>query len=183
MALKAVAQTDDPKVHIDLQTIGLSSTRLERLTSLLLDLKDGLLEFQDDPDHPALISSSDFQYGPFEFDFDLNVNLKHKGTKLEEEGKNIIHTGLMFHLTYLFRYFTRQLVPKTSPAFFNGDILMLDMVRMIKVGKPYGQHVAALVNAVFNEKYSTRNVKDRLDSLYKTTPGSKTKKNPVFIGW
>jgi hypothetical protein len=182
IALKAIAQTDDPLVKVAPQPTNLSAHRLESLEKLLIDFEHGLMEFQDDPNHLALISSADFRYGPFEFDFDLNSEWKHKGTKLKDEGMNMIHTGLMFHLTYLFRYFTGETLPKTA-AFFSGDILVLDGVRMIYCGKPYGQHVAALINAVFNEKYPSIAVKNNLDALYKPTPGSKITKNPLFVGW
>jgi hypothetical protein len=178
----ATALTDNPKITIAHQPTPLSVKNFELLQKLLRDLKQGLLELSN-PRHPALITSDDFHYGPFEFDFDLNLELKRKGTKKEDLGMHMIHTGLMFHLTYLFRYFTSKIKPPRSAAFFDKDILVLDSVRMIYVGKPYGRLVAALTNAVFKERYSSRDVKDRLDSLYKLTPGSKTKKNPVFTGW
>lgn len=181
-ALRAMAQTDDPAVKVSSHATALSAQRLDAMRALLSDFEHGLFEFNVNSDHYALISSSDFCYGPFEFDFDLNTTWKKKGTSSDDGGMNVIHTGLMFHLSYLFRYFTCETLPKTA-AFFRNDILVLDGVRMISVGEPHGAYVAALTNVVFGEKYSSRDVKDRLDALYAPTPGSTTAKNPIFIGW
>lgn len=155
--------------------------RLSMLGKLIDDLEAGLLDFKNDNDHIALISGSDFTYGPFDLSIDLNKEWKSKGVSSVGEGVNIIETGLMFHLTYLFRFFSTENPDQNFTSFFNENILMLDSVRMIKTGKPQHHLVALIVNAVFDTKYSSTDVKDRLNSIKK--PKANSKVPPVFIGW
>ena len=184
-ASKAIAQTYNSQKKAVHKPTNLSSQKLEALEEILADLEQGLMDFEVDPNHIALISSADFCYGPFEVNFDLNTELKRKATNQGEHGMHLNHTGLMFHLTYLFRYFTSNSLTDISALyrFFHGDILVLAGVRMIDGGRPYGGHVAALTNAVFKEQYSSSDVKDRLRALYACTPGSKTAKKAIFAGW
>lgn len=181
-SLKALSQTDTPYSGEVRTSSPLSLQKLNYLESLLADYEAGLIDFNINDDHVALIDGSDFQYGPFEFNLDLNKDWKSKGTKDSNNGKNILETGLMFHLAYLFRYFSMETPPQNHSCFFDSDILVIDSVRMLKEGKPYHHLVAALTNAVFETKYSSRDVKDRLDSILKP----KATANfipPVFIGW
>ncbi len=162
--------------------------KLKDLEHLLVDYESGLMDFSSDHDHVALISSSDFIYGPFEFNYDLNSEWKSKGTKSSDMGKNIIEAGLMFHLAYLFRYFTMDSPPVIpGQVFFDKDeILLIDSVKMLKDGKPHFHLIANFTNAVFATKYSSRDIKDKLDSLLKTHSKSAPDLKiipPVFIGW
>jgi hypothetical protein len=169
-----------------LKTSSSGYQKISKLEILLADLEAGLMDFDADYDHPALISSSDFTYGPFEFAFDLNKDWKSKGTNASEAGVNILQTGLMFHLAYLFRYFSmntprQEREPFSRGPFFKNDILEIDGEAMLKEGKPHHHLVAVLTNAVFEKKFTSHDVKDRLDSISKPKAG--TKHSPIFIGW
>ncbi len=182
-AKKALAESSLPSPLFNSPVAAAIAYKFDQLKETLAELEAGLVAFEHDVDHIALISSDDFQYGPFEFHRAIS-DWKNKGTKKEDLGKNVIQVGLMFHLTYLFRYFSSP-DKTTAPISLSGDILLLNGVQSIAIGRPYSHLVAALTNAVFKQQFSSGDVKSRLDNLSYVTPGAKTqrKAKPLFIGW
>lgn len=181
-SLKAYSQTDKSNSGEVRTTSQISLQKLKSLEVLLEDFEAGLIDFNSNADHVALIELTDFRYGPFEFNLDLNKDWKSRGIKKSNQGVNVLETGLMFNLAYLFRYFSMKTPPLNQFNFFDNDILVIDSVRMLKDGKPSLHLVAAITNCVFETKYSSRDVKDRLDSMSKPTKAANFIP-PVFIGW
>lgn len=178
MARKAMTHSGRLGDTSSLSVSTVAGADVDELTKLLLRYKRGL-ERIGDFDHPAHISEEDFRYGPFELHDALY--------KLLAKPKGINQTGLMFHLAYLFRYFTSQAQPP-SHVEIGRDILDVHGV-MLSKGRPHHELVAALVNAVFKTKLSAHNVKDRLRDLYRFSKGSHKPSSPRavkhtrFLGW
>lgn len=178
MARKAMIHSDYSGHTSSLSASTLAAADVDELTNLLIRYQRGL-ERISDFDHPAHISEEDFRYGPFELHGDLY--------RLLTKPKEINQTGLMFHLAYLFRYFTSQEQPP-SHIDIGRDILDVHGV-MLSTGRPHLELVAPLVNAVFKTKLSAQNVKDRLRDLYRFSKGSHKPSNPravkhtLFLGW
>lgn len=150
------------------------------LRVLLSRLSMGLKELED-PDHTLHISSSDFRYGPFETEISV-AEWKHKPANVHE-------TGLIFHLTFVFRFFTCPHVPVGSKI---ANEIVQPNVAMLKCGSPNAPIVASLVSATFRRKLSSENVRDRLRDLglgmNRARAGkselSKRKRSIVkFVGW
>ena len=157
--------------------MGKAGETLQELKQVLLQYRRGLEEIEDF-DHPIHITSADFEYRPFEFDIPIHV--WHNKTK------NLAHVGLMFHLTYLFKYFTSPNLPQRIDARFvdwrlefNGPMLKGSG------GKAHSEIVAPLVNAVFQSRYSPLQVQNRLKDLTirKKSKGSELRNAAIFIGW
>ena len=148
---------------------------VEELVRLLSRYGAGL-EAVMDVDHPIHIAASDFRYGPFEFD--VSVQTWH--FKVQD----VNSVGLMFHLAYVFRYFTCEDLPENIDAQFRDDTGVLDLHgHMLDCGEPHSELVAPLVNAVFKAKFSAARVRDRLRDLSRKSKGSHYFNRAHFVGW
>lgn len=139
-----------------------ASDKAEILNSLLAEYKYGL---DKDAVNPVPIGvDAAFSYGPFIFD-------KEADDIVKREPPNVAELGLMFHLVYLFRYFTTKSAPQASTDTFTrhsefvGDELIIQGEMLHGEGSPNYALVAILVNATFNKKYRASDVKLRLKDL------------------
>ena len=150
---------------------------LAELQQLLEQYRGGLEEIQDF-DHPLHITSVDFWYPPFEFSIPI-YNWHNKK-------KNLPQVGLIFHLTYLFKYFTCPDLPENIDARFNEWRLEFYGPMLRDCGKAHTELVAPLVNAVFPKaKLSPLQVQNRLKELVsrQKSKGAKLRNQVRFIGW
>jgi hypothetical protein len=194
MANRAMAHASPSGAYRRHSVTKSTSSRLNDLRSMLSEYENGLHHLGDSKNlHPAHSSADDFRYGPFELDLDNN-DLYNLAPKL----KDINQTGLIFHLTYLFRYFTTNELPPLNIEIgkflwaqveIGREILDVSGI-MLSSGRPHADLVAPLVNTVFKSKLSASNVKDRLRDLYRFSEGTITKakfpkarKLPLFVGW
>jgi hypothetical protein len=149
---------------------------LLELQELLVQYLSGLEELEDF-DHPAHITSADFEYPPFEFWIPIDNWVNKR--------RNLAQAGLIFHLTYLFRYFTSPTLPEHIDARFIDWRFEFYGPMLTGFGKAHAKLVAPLVNAVFQTKYSPVQVRNWLKELTirRKSKGSNLR-NPVrFSGW
>ena len=178
MACKAMAHADPPGAQRRHHVTNIVLAEVDDFMKVLSRYETGLTHIAD-WDHPAHISADDFRYGPFEMHNDLYEMLA--------KPKNINQTGLMFHLAYLFRYFTSH--TSSIPRIDIGRDILDVQGEMLSDGRPHHELVAPLVNAVFDLTLSASKVKDRLRDLVRFTKGSLKPENPlilkhpVFVGW
>jgi hypothetical protein len=147
------------------------------LSELLIRYRAGL-ELVSKIDHPIHIASRDFQYGPFRFNYYID-EWKYKGG-------DIRHAGLMFHLSYLFRYFTCEYLPQGIECTMQSGLLRF-YGPMLECGRPHTEIVSALVDAVFKCNLSPERVRDRLRDLgrgaSKGNRRPRSKPQIGFVGW
>ena len=94
------------------------------------------------------------------------------------------HIGLMFNLTFLFRYFTAETLPGELDIRDVGHGLLDINGPMLRGGDPHTDLVAPLVNATFEATtYRSEKIRDLLNDLNRRTSGAKFPKRPQFIGW
>jgi hypothetical protein len=173
MARKAmsvgIAQNDDIEF---ISKIGVKKVR--EIEHLLEQYRAGL-EAVKDFDHPIHLSIDLFCYGPFQWGIPIE--------KWRFKKQNVLQAGLIFHLSYLFRYFTCAELPEPLDARFKGWELEF-YGPMLECGAPHTELVAPLVNAVFNTKLTTTQVMHRLKDLRRRkSKGSRHINRPAFIGW
>jgi hypothetical protein len=179
MALKAMAHAETSRGSSRQLVDESAIARIDGLRSLLDLYEHGLAEICDF-NHVSHISAMDFRCGPFEFDDDLYDDRQTRS--------DVYETGLMFHLAYLFRYFTSA-APPPSWVDIGGNILDVNGF-MLSTGRPHNDLIAPLVNAVFATKMSASAVKDRLRDLNRFSKGSckpsalpRPRKSILFVGW
>ena len=127
-----------------------------------------------------------------------NRNSKPGRTK---DYRRHVEDGLIFHLTYIFRYFTGGDKDPYCKASISKQGELIVGGSMIRLGEPNEAAVAHLVNAAMNRKFpkdaiTGRDVKERLRGLLKPSKPSENDKltvtddlrrNPFsdieFVGW
>lgn len=139
-----------------------ASDKVDILNSLLGEYEYGLAK---DVVNPVPIGvDAAFSYGPFLFD-------KEATDIVRREPPNVAELGLIFHLVYLFRYFTSKSTRQGSTdtfalhSEFFGEELRVQGEMLHAEGKPNYALVAILVNATFNKKYRANDMKLRLKDL------------------
>ncbi|MDD5384545.1 MAG: hypothetical protein PHG89_06665 [Gallionella sp.] len=158
--------------------------KMDMLAGLLAEYEYGLAK--DAKDELAIGVHCLFGFGPFLYDKEaLDIE--------KREAPNVAELGLIFHLTYLFRYFTAESEPRqskdnTNDSGFVGDELRVYGEMLNDGGKPYYAQVAALVNATLGKKFHSDDMKLRLKDLLAPPkrasaklPGKK--KYIEFAGW
>lgn len=128
----------------------------------------------------------EFRFGPFLFN-------KEASAIQGREVPNVVEHGLIFHLVFLFRYFTAESTPRTSPdnsmdSEFFGEELRVRGEMLIDGGKPCYAQVAALVNATLNKRFKPKDMSSRLKDLLAQPKRASAKlagrKNYIeFAGW
>ena len=164
----AVADADNkwPATQVTPQ----GSKKREELTSLLRLYLTGL---ESTKKSPRLYY---FRIGPLE----VTLSRYRWARKVD-----IRQIGLMFHLAYLFRYFTAEILPDELDVRDVGQGLLEIYGPMLKGGDPHTELIAPLVNATFGAEaeYQSEDVRDLLNDLNRRTKGAKLPKRPQFIGW
>ena len=161
-----------------------SGEKLTLLTGLLTEYDYGLKK-DIDIQFPLGVDT-EFRFGPFLFD-------KEASEIERREPPNIVELGLIFHLVFLFRYFTAESAPGASQnssvnSEFCGDELMVRGQMLNDGGKPCYAYVAALVNATLGKKFHPNDMKLRLKDLLALTDKASAKlagrkKYIEFAGW
>jgi hypothetical protein len=157
--------------------------KLGMLSGLLAEYEYGLEK--DAKDELALCVTNSYGFGPFLYD-------KEASYVERREKPNVAELGLIFHLIYLFRYFTAESEPKQSKnnisdsGFFDDKLVVLGEM-LDNGGKPCYTQVAALVNTTLNKRYKPADIKLRLKDLLSPSEKDKSKgykkKYIVFAGW
>lgn len=154
------------------------------LAGLLAEYEYGLE--RDLNDQLAIGVDNLYQFGPFLFEKEV-FHIEKR------EAPNVTELGLIFHLSYLFRYFTAKSEPQqsrdnTRDSGLLGDELRVKGEMLNEGGKPCHAQVASLVNAVIGKKYKPDDIKFRLKDLL--APPVRTsrklagrKKYIEFAGW
>lgn len=161
------------------------------LSMLLQELNIGLNALQDF-DHPENMNVfRDYVHGPLVLETRITVD-KQKG----EITKRLIDArkaGLVFHLTYLFRYVSSGPYPLSTKMMTDQGCIVVTGP-MISGGKPYSQFVAALVNATLGTRMTPKDVRQTITDLHRSkivehdqtlgkTVVKHKKRSPQFIGW
>lgn len=113
--------------------------------------------------HPAHIDIVlDSQFGP------LILPSRLLRRRSERPSMNVRVLGLIFNLTYLFRFFSGASSARHNSTLLLDGRLIIDGP-MLQIGQPRYSYVAALVNCVFGSKYTARDVKEKLSDLPRDT--------------
>lgn len=147
---------------------------------------------KSDPHFAFLDTSYDCLDGPFLLFNRKEDRTRPSGPRIKYE--RLVESGLIFHLTYLFRYFTGAKLPSHNQgAIIRGDEIAVQGP-MLARGKPFQGLVAHLFNATFEVQTHANSitgaqVRQRLKDLNDGGPGS-TEKNfhtafehVEFAGW
>jgi hypothetical protein len=146
-------------------------------------------------------STLDCRAGPFMF-YNRKENRGHSSGTPRSYG-GLVEDGLLFHLTYLFRFFTGGTGVTPIPLKLDANDVVVVEGPMIKKGSPHAEIVSFLFNATFRKRYQEaingRDVADRLKSLSKQSKSGNVTKdfdktmNPKrpdylwncleFVGW
>ncbi|WP_157202163.1 hypothetical protein [Massilia sp. Root335] len=142
-----------------------SGNKKEQLDELIELLDAYLLGVQrvSDINHPSNIDIVlDSQFGPLIFPSRL---LRRRS---ERPSMDVRVLGLIFNLTYLFRFFSGVTSTRHNSTLLLDERLIIDGP-MLRKGQPQYRYVAALVNCVFGSKYNARDVKEKLSDLPRDT--------------
>lgn len=155
--------------------------------ALLVRLADGF-SLMRTPSHPGLLDLTvDYAYGPL-----LLMNTDRTRVFPTGEKPNIRALGLMFHLTYISRYFTNMEQDLKLPSRMNKHGELIINGPMINCGRANRDIVAHLVNATLekqvNSCYSGEDIKDRLEYLLESKqakpPQNRAPFSEIeFFGW
>ena len=96
-------------------------------------------------------STLDCRAGPFLF-YNRSENRGHSSGP-PRSYESLVEDGLLFHLTYLFRFFTGGGGVSPVPLGLNSNGVLAVEGPMLKKGDPHAEFVSFLFNATFKKKY------------------------------
>lgn len=157
------------------QTSSSSYEDLNDLIRLLTKYNRGTTAISDINHVSNLSISRDFEKGPFIFS---DLSLVEKNYFLP----HIKTLGLLFCLSYIFRYFSSEENTDHRPSVLRSDRLIIAGT-MIDGGQPHFNLVAGLVNSTLGTKISTREAKEKLRDFLKPKKTERSKKTIHHIEW
>jgi hypothetical protein len=142
----------------------LNSSKLRNIKILIQDFQAGLNAMKDPDEIDNLNVCRDYQYGPF-------LLMNRYVLNSEPKYKDLRTLGLLFQLTYIFRFFTSDLF---DPKRLKNDGFLLIDGPMISSGKPHFNLVSQLINLSLNltgdQSLDTRQAKEKLKDFLNAYP-------------